>query len=319
MAAAGEAKIDHYIAEYYSPAAPRIRLVPPRTEAQLLTRSTCKEQFPTDVMIDQILYRPDKLPQSYMYFRRLLIRRILPGSEWMVYNETLPLEKRLIIHAIESEIPVLGTANILITPRSSHEIAFLMRCVKRAGAESRIEVFLFETYDTSTSHFGGSVEWKKAIGLYFNTIYNDYEFNPVLSLNLVETPAISVVLYAGGPPPPPAAAAAPPGVNLQEGEGKLGFCIMWSLIFLSYLRDMPDLRTATLAHFIQIYNDIIANKSTKDGKANLMGRVYGAARRKTQKNRVRSSHNVRRKTIRKSISSVRRRIRSGLKHRRRRV
>ena len=304
MAAARALTIYDYLEAYYGAESPRRRLLPPRTEAQLPTRGTCREQFPTDEMVDQTLYRHEKVPLNYMYFRRLFVQQLLPRPEWMVMNDPLPLEKRLIIYAIKSGTPVLGTANILINPKLSHEITFLMRCVPGAGVEATIQLFLFETYDTSKVHFGGSLEWKKAIGLYFMTVYYDFDFNPHPSLNLRESAAVSVV---------------PKAIDIQKGEGELGFCLMWSLIFLSYLRDRDDLRTATEVEFLQIYRDIIAQKSKRDGMVDLMSRVYGAGRRKTQKNRVRSSHNVRGKTIRKSISGIRRRIRSGPKHRRRRV
>jgi hypothetical protein len=315
MAAGREPTIDHYFHAYYDAALQQTpRLLPARTAEQLPFRGTCRVNFPTNEMVEKILYRSGNIPSKYMYFRhRLLIVRQPPleTEQWVVINDPDPLEKRLIIYAIQTGTPVLGTANISISETSSHEIAFLMRCVRGAGAESRIEVFLFETYDTSLSHFAGSVEWKKAIGLHFMKIFYDADYNPTPTLHLVESPAVSVV---------------PMGINLQsEDHPVYGYCLMWSLIFLSYLRDIPvDLRTASLENFIDIYRHILTEiyEKNKLGIGRLRSRVYGTAtagRRKTLKNRVRPTHNVRRKTSRKSISSVRRRIRSGLKHRRRRV
>jgi hypothetical protein len=133
----------------------------------------------------------------------------------------------------------------------SHQIAYLARNIGDI-----VEVILFETYDTSKNLFKRDSKWKQSLAEAIKKITG--------KITKVE----SVV---------------PIRTDIQyDDPDDTGRCVMWSLIFLSYLRDIPNLQTATLADFNKIYDDINEKNKTQSGFANLTGRVFGA-RRKTRK------------------------------------
>jgi hypothetical protein len=279
-----EAAIHAAIHEYYNPV-PYRRLLAPRTAAQVATRGTCVSGFPTDEIVNQVLYRPEMVARDYMYFRRIIV--VKSGDLWLVSDTFEPHEYALLKYAIYSGIPVLGTIHIKLTDAVGHEVAFLLRSI------TSIEVLLFETYDTTalTPALGGTRQWADEISLFFLGIYNEEANSQLIDMDrprpLTTSSTVSVV---------------PPGFNLQAGEGT---CVQWSLIFLSFLRDAPgQLRTASPEYFRDLYYYIYSELQKPAGAAHLMARVYGTAgagRRKTRKNRGTVSHIVRRRSSKKGV------------------
>ena len=63
------------IATYYT-RSDHIRRLAPRLASHSARRGTCEVGFPTDVFLNQVLYRPALVPTNYMYFRRIVLIRI---------------------------------------------------------------------------------------------------------------------------------------------------------------------------------------------------------------------------------------------------
>jgi hypothetical protein len=149
--------------------------------------------------------------------------------------------------SINKNVPILGTLVVHMDNVESHQIAYLARNIG-----DTVQVILFETYDTAKALFKRDSKWKQALQEGIKKITG--KITKVESVVPIRTD----IQY-----------------NDPDDEGR---CVMWSLIFLSYLRDLPDLQGATLSDFSRIYEDINEKNKNKDGFANLTSRVFGARR-----------------------------------------
>jgi hypothetical protein len=241
-----------YTMDYYDNPGFIRRIPPPRTAAVTTTRESCYSTFPIYEMIYKVL-RPG-LPRYTFFFKRepyvhsiASDFNIYDFNPWHTASSLNFSEKQMLKDSIDKNIPVLGTIIIHIDNTEAHQIAYLAR-----SNGDTVQVILFETYDTAKLIFKRNVQWKQSLGERVKEITG--------KISKVE----SVV---------------PRYTDIQQDDpDDEGRCVMWSLIFLSYLRDLPNLQTATLSDFNKIYDDINEKNKTQSGFANLTGRVFGARR-----------------------------------------
>ena len=243
-----------YTMEYYDDPGFIRRIPPPRTAAPTMTRESCYvEDFPTYEFIYKIL-RPG-LPRYTFFFKRAPYEKRRTNGDFDIYNfspwyaapNLTSVERQMFKDSIDKNVPILGTLVIHTDNVNSHQIAYLARNVGEI-----VEVILFETYDTAKSLFKRDSKWKQALQEGIKKITG--KITKVESVVPIRTD----IQY-----------------NDPDDEGR---CVMWSLIFLSYLRDLPDLQGATLSDFSRIYQDINEKNKNKDGFAKLTSRVFGARR-----------------------------------------
>jgi hypothetical protein len=255
--------------EYYDNPGFIRRIPAPRTAAPTITRESCYvKDFPTYEFIYKIL-RPG-IPRYTFFFRTAPYEKRRRNGDFDIYNfspwyaapNLTSVETQMFKDSIDKNVPILGTLVIHMDNVDSHQIAYLCRNVGDI-----VEVFLFETYDTTKNLFKRDSRWKQSLAEGIKKITG--------KITKVE----SVV---------------PIRTDIQYNDpDETGRCVMWSLIFLSYLRDLPDLQNATLSDFNKIYDDINEKNKSKSGFADLTSKVFGA-RRKTRK------HNVKRIKSRKT-------------------
>jgi len=240
------------------------RIPPPRTAAVTTTRESCYSTFPNYEFIYKVL-RPG-IPRYTFFFKREPYVHSMASDfniydfhPWHTASSLNVQEKQMFRDSIDKNIPILGTIIIHIDNTDAHQIAYLARNVGEI-----VEVILFETYDTTKNLFKRDSKWKQSL------------VEAIKKITGKITKVESVV---------------PIRTDIQyDDPDDTGRCVMWSLILLSYLRDLPNLQTATLSEFNKIYDDINEKNKTQSGFSNLASRVFGA-RRKTRKLNVKRIKN----------------------------
>jgi hypothetical protein len=199
-------------------------------------------------------------------------------------------------YAMTHGIPILGVITILFTTGGGHDITFMFR---------GDTMYLFETYDTTLlDEYKDSKWWTEQIMHRFleplaqplppgERSFITEDEQKELSARAFKLVRVGKFLFETD-------------LNLQDEDPPEsgGLCVMWSFVFLGYLRDL-DLRRATLGDMERMYTNIIQEAKTEEGKAKMRGMLWGSGR-KTRTNKKRGSYNVVRTKSRKGVSRGRR-------------
>jgi hypothetical protein len=213
-----------------------------------LRRETCRPDFPANSFVKNILGPRN---DKFTYLADHSTSTI--GDFSYINGKAIPtLTQDGIIEinrAKANKLPVLGLIFLEIG-YVRHAIAYLLQPTYDDST-----LWLFETYDTTKEWFGGNDAWVEKLAKAMAARY--YE------------------------------RAVPSEINIQEFDGPPS-CIMWSLIFLHYLKQM-DLRNANAEDFSKMYDEIMKENQTEPGFLRLQSIVHGAigGSRKTLKRRRR--------------------------------
>lgn len=169
-----------------------------------------------------------------------------------------PTDRDMLNSFLENGLPVLGIIKLMLPDGQYHMVTYLLR--KTDPKDYRID--FFETYDTSSIFLKGSNEWMQSVGREMIKHLPDFSKETDSTLGMFRQ-----VINPN----------SPPGINLQQDDDKYGRCVMWALVFLRRLSQMPDLKTKT--DFSDLYKELIAENKTEEGRKKIMGLVYGSARK----------------------------------------
>jgi hypothetical protein len=257
------------VPEYFTKLAkePKVRLQQPRsTMKNPMARETCRADFPIAAMKKTLLL-PGALEGKYVFlydqpkgseeFYLGKLGTIFLGTSRVTGEETI-----LLMNSLEAGIPYLGLVKVDVGAAGNHMLAFVVLKNAEASPHSHT-LYLFETYDTSKTFMGDSDKWIGKIT------------EMVTSASVLEPGKMNFKRVA------------PPGINLQEyDDDSKARCVMWALVFLKKISSLPDLKTATMKDFQNIYNELrVHNESAKAYSVYVEGLIYGATGGRKKKTR----------------------------------
>jgi hypothetical protein len=222
------------------------RIQPPRKTASTgLQRETCKPRFDGNSYVKKIL-GPKTDRVSYVADYSTRETGDFTFDYYNAYSNLSQQGTNEFEKLKANQIPILGLIFLVVAPPKTgavyHTIAYLLQ-----PGDDGPKLWLFETYDTTKYWLQDSKDWAQKIA-------------EKLGAKTFER-------------------AVPSEMNIQQFDeyGKAR-CIMWSLIFLDFLKKM-ELRTANREDFLNMYNTIAEDSKTNKGFLKLQSIVYGASRK----------------------------------------
>lgn len=201
---------------------------------------------------------------------------LYPDEEYIDMPEDIRKVSRLdtremiyISRGLKAGIPYIGTLLVMTSPSMGHAMTFLIQ--PKSANDAEYPITLFETYDTSKKHFESTDYWAKAVAL-------------ALNLGFRGTVRVSVSTDVRR-----AIVASGETIDLQKNESKENQkCVMWSLVFASYLSKLPNLSTAGAIEFKEMYRTLeekIKSPSEETGYEKDVAKTLYAGRRRRRKSR----------------------------------